>query len=92
MEPGNVDHCPHTAPTPGCSFVARVAFTYGDLVLAAGDPFPYAQLGMTEDAAWNFWRSAMIEVDPATPAAEPATPSTRSRAPTLPPPQRSSKR
>ena len=64
MQPGNTDHCPRMAPTPGCSFRARVAFTFGDRQFQPLDPFPYAELGMTEGAAWNFWRSAMIEVSP----------------------------
>jgi len=101
---GSTDHCPRMAPTPGCSFVARIPFTYGDRAFAAGDPFPYADLDMTQDAAWNFWRSAMIEVAHPTPAPEPEpvpeprpaplpVPETElpRRAP-APPQQRSSKR
>ena len=60
-----------TWPTPGCSFVARVAFDLEGLPFQPGDPFPYQDFGWTEDAAWNFWRSAMIEVAPA-PVAVPA--------------------
>jgi len=58
------EHQPRMAPTPGCSFVARVAFDYGERHFDAGDPFPYAELRMTYDAACNFWRSAMISVAP----------------------------
>lgn len=75
----NAEHQPRLAPTPGCSFVARTAFTYGDRSFAAGDPFPYAELGMTEDGAWNFWRSAMIVVAPEPVAAPQPAPQTKAR-------------
>jgi len=61
------------APTTGCAFVARTQFTLGDRSFAAGDPFPYAELGWTEDAAWNFWRAAMIVVAPEPPPPVPQT-------------------
>jgi hypothetical protein len=60
------EHAPRVAPTPGCSFVARQAFEYGGRAFQPGDPFPYADFGMTEEAAWNFWQSAMIVVAPPT--------------------------
>lgn len=61
------EHTPRVAPTPGCAFVARAPFLYDGRSFSPGDPFPHASLGMTEDAAWNFWRSSLIDV-----AAEPA--------------------
>lgn len=61
----NYEHQPRMAPTPGCSFVALVVVDMGTRKFAPGDPFPFADLGMTELQAWEFWRAAMIEVAPA---------------------------
>lgn len=58
------EHQPRMAPTPGCSFVALVVVDMGTRKFAPGEPFPFAELGMTELQAWEFWRAAMIEVAP----------------------------
>jgi hypothetical protein len=76
----STEHAPRIAPIPGCSFVARITFDYGPLKFNAGDPFPHADLGMTEDAAWNFWRSTLIDVAPGAIADPPAAPASSSPA------------
>ncbi len=59
------EHEPRLAPTPGCSFVARCSFDFADRRFEAGDPFPYAELGLVEDQAWQLWRAAQLDVAPA---------------------------
>lgn len=60
----NYEHQPRMAPTPGCSFVALAALDMGTRKFAPGEPFPFAELGMTELQAWEFWRAAVVEVAP----------------------------
>lgn len=65
------EHTPRMAPTTGCTFVARAAFLYDGRTFAPGELFPHRELGMTEDAAWNFWRSSLIDVAPTVAPAAP---------------------
>lgn len=79
-------HPPRIIPTHGCAFVARVAFDYNQRHFEPGDSFPYAELGLTEDFALNWWRAAMLEVAPVDapkaidPDPAPATPPPKQRA------------
>jgi hypothetical protein len=51
-------------PYPGCSYIARIDFIYGERRFKAGDDFDWRALGLVEEQAVALWRSDHLLVRP----------------------------